>query len=103
MTRRSCAIYATVIVALIVVVVLIVGIALAGAQVFQTIIHERLKKVSCCLYILVSVMSQTVFTSTFLHCVTIQGFQFSTADASPTCSIPGIADVNAGSFLAACV
>lgn len=51
MTRRSCSIYATVIVALIVVVALVVGIALAGAQVFQTMIHERLKKVSSCLYI----------------------------------------------------
>lgn len=46
MTRRSCAIYATVVAALIVVVVLIAGIALAGAQFFQTLIHERLKKVS---------------------------------------------------------
>ncbi|CAG08122.1 unnamed protein product [Tetraodon nigroviridis] len=44
MTRRSCAIYATVVAALIVVVVLIAGIALAGAQFFQTLIHERLKK-----------------------------------------------------------
>lgn len=63
MTRRSCAIYATVIVALIVVVILIVGIALAGAQVFQTLIHERLKKVSFCLYSLVSLMSRAVFYS----------------------------------------
>lgn len=70
MTRRSCAIYATVIVALIVVVALIAGIVLAGAQVFQTIIHERLKKVSCCLCFLVSVtLRAAVFASTFLHFV----------------------------------
>lgn len=63
MTRRSCAIYATVIVALIVVVILIVGIALAGAQVFKTLIHERLKKVSFCLSNHVSLMSRAVFYS----------------------------------------
>lgn len=62
MTRRSCAIYATVIGAL-TVVILIVGIALAGAQVFQTLIHERLKKVSFRLYNLVSLMSRAVFYS----------------------------------------
>lgn len=67
MTRRSCTIYAIVIVALFVVVALIAGIALAGAQVFQTLIHERLKQVSCRLSILVSVMSRAVFISTFLH------------------------------------
>uniref|UniRef100_A0A3B5K0C9 Scavenger receptor class B, member 2a n=1 Tax=Takifugu rubripes TaxID=31033 RepID=A0A3B5K0C9_TAKRU len=41
MTRRSCAIYATGIVSA---HLLIVGIALVVAQVFQTMIHERLKK-----------------------------------------------------------
>ncbi|XP_017267884.1 lysosome membrane protein 2a isoform X2 [Kryptolebias marmoratus] len=41
MTRRSCAIYATGIVC---VHLLIVGIALVVAQVFQTMIHSRLKK-----------------------------------------------------------
>lgn len=44
MTRRSCAIYATGIVCA---HLLIVGIALVVAQVFQTMIHSRLKKVSC--------------------------------------------------------
>lgn len=43
MTRRSCAIYATGIVCA---HLLIVGIALVVAQVFQTMIHSRLKKVS---------------------------------------------------------
>lgn len=43
MTRRSCAIYATGIVCA---HLLIVGIALLVAQVFQTMIHNRLKKVS---------------------------------------------------------
>lgn len=81
MTRRSCTIYATAIAALIVVVALIAGIALAGAQVFQTMIHERLKKVSCCLCILVSVIFLAVFTSTILHFVTIQGFQAAAAGA----------------------
>lgn len=53
MTRRSCAIYATGIASAL---FLIVGIVLVVAQFFQTIIHERLKKVSCCLYLLMSVM-----------------------------------------------
>lgn len=43
MTRRSCAIYATGIVCA---HLLIVGIALLVAQVFQTMIHSRLKQVS---------------------------------------------------------
>lgn len=43
MTRRSCAIYATGIVCA---HLLIVGIALLVAQVFQTMIHNRLKQVS---------------------------------------------------------
>lgn len=43
MTRRSCAIYATGIVCA---HLLIVGIALVVAQVFQTMIHSRLKKVN---------------------------------------------------------
>lgn len=76
MTRRSCTIYAIVIVALFVVVALIAGIALAGAQVFQTLIHERLKKVSCCLSILVSVMTRAVFTTTFLHSTQFRTFNF---------------------------
>lgn len=67
MTRRSCAIYATVVGALIVMVALIAGIVLAGTQAFQTMIHERLKKVSCCLFMLVPAMSRALFTSPFLH------------------------------------
>lgn len=43
MTRRSCAIYATGIVCA---HLLILGIALLVAQVFQTMIQERIKKVS---------------------------------------------------------
>lgn len=49
MTRRSCAIYATGIVCA---HLLILGIALVVAQVFQTMIHSRLKKVSLLLYCL---------------------------------------------------
>lgn len=71
MTRRSCAIYATGIVSA---HLLIVGIALVVAQVFQTMIHERLKKVSFRLYVLVSVMSRVISASTFLHFVTFRGF-----------------------------
>lgn len=63
MTRRSCAIYATGIVSA---HLLIVGIALVVAQVFQTMIHERLKKVSGRLDAPVSVVSRVIFASTFL-------------------------------------
>lgn len=63
MTRRSCAIYATGIVSA---HLLIVGIALVVAQVFQTMIHERLKKVSGRLEAHVSVVSRVSFASTFL-------------------------------------
>lgn len=68
MTRRSCALYATGIVSA---HLLIVGIALVVAQVFQTMIHERLKKVSDCLDSLVT-----------FHFVTFRGFKCSSADAS---------------------
>lgn len=64
MTRRSCAIYATGIVCA---HLLIVGIALVVAQVFQTMIHSRLKKVSLIsvfstFHFSLSVTSEVVFT-----------------------------------------
>lgn len=49
MTRRSCAIYLTGAVSA---QLLILGIALVVSQLFQTLIHDRLKKVNCVLYIL---------------------------------------------------
>lgn len=49
MTRRSCAIYLT---GALSAQLLILGIALVVSQLFQTLIHGRLKKVNCFLYIL---------------------------------------------------
>lgn len=54
MTRRSCAIYATGIVCA---HLLILGIALLVAQVFQTMIQERIKKVSLLLRKLLNLLN----------------------------------------------
>lgn len=64
MMRRSCAIYAT---GTISAVLLFVGILLVVFQVFPTMIHDRLKQVSCRLY-------GWSFAPTFPHFVTFRGF-----------------------------
>lgn len=66
--RRSCAIYATGIVCA---HLLIVGIALMVAQVFQTMIQERIKKVKCFLF--------TLFLFFFFPGVLVGSFPFLSA------------------------
>lgn len=80
MTRRSCAIYATGIVCA---HLLIVGIALVVAQVFQTMIHSRLKKVSCGLNSSVNVQKLNGFCLSFSTSSICHNLSASSAVADP--------------------
>ena len=85
MTRRSCAIYATGIVCA---HLLIVGIALVVAQVFQTMIHSRLKKVSWTRswpWTCPGVMSLSPFHALFRHLSHLRGFKRGTTVLSLLC------------------